>query len=106
MKLYLPALVIAALSPYPVAHSWSFEIFDENCVTSTDLETGTGDVTCATTANPHECFKISNMGNCMLFLHASVAACDDDLAQQDYDAGEEDVDISPQFAWDSWSMLC
>jgi hypothetical protein len=86
--------------------AWDFEIFDGDCVTSTDLETGNGDKECQETPNPHECFRMSNMGNCELYLHASLDDCEAGESEQFYDAGNEDEDISPQFSWNAWSMLC
>ena len=104
MKLTL-ATALLILAP-ALVDAWSFEIFDGDCVTSTDLETGDGDKECQTTPNPHECFRISNMGNCELYLHATVADCEAGESEQFYDAGNEDVDIPPMFQWDSWSVLC
>ncbi|KAG4421072.1 hypothetical protein IFR04_005835 [Cadophora malorum] len=102
----LSAFLVSVASLPLVAQAWDFEIFDGDCVTSTDLVTGTTDMECETTANPHECFRISNMGTCELYLHSSVDSCEAGDSEQFYDAGNEDVDISPMFSWDSWSMLC
>jgi hypothetical protein len=70
------------------------------------LETGDGDKECQDTANPHECFRISNMGNCELYLHATADDCEDGESEQFYAATEEDIDIRPDFDWNSWSVLC
>lgn len=85
---------------------WDFEVFDEGCVTSTDSYTGTTDELCEDPPNPHQCFRISNMGNCELYLHATADDCDDGESEQFYDNTNEDVDISPEFQWDSWSVDC
>lgn len=61
---------------------------------------------CETTPDPHECFRMSNMGTCELYLHASVDDCEAGVSEQFYDAGNQDEDISPMFSWNSWSMLC
>ena len=74
----LPALFTTSLLLLaPVVRSWNFEVFDEDCVTSTDAYSGTTDELCEDTPNPHECFRISNMGNCELYLHATAEDCDD-----------------------------
>ena len=107
MKFNLPTVFATSLVVLiPLVRGWDFEIFDQDCVTSTDLETGANDVTCETTANPHDCFQISNMGTCELYLHSSVDSCEDGESEQFYDNTNEDECICPDFSWDSYSVDC
>lgn len=107
MKFNLPTLFATSiLLLSPVVQSWNFEIFDQDCTTSTDVETGTTDVECTDTPNPHECFQISNMGNCELYLHDTADDCEAGESEQFYDATNEDVCICPDFSWNSYSVLC
>jgi hypothetical protein len=106
MKLTTTFSALLLLVAPALVSAWDFEIFDGDCTTSTDLETGDGDKECEDTPNPHECFRISNMGNCELYLHATADDCEDGESEQFYDASNEDTDIRPDFNWNSWSVLC
>jgi len=107
MKLNVATITASSLLLLvPVAKGWNFEVFDADCVTSTDAFMGTTDQECEDTPNPHECFRISNMGTCELYLHATADDCEDGESEQFYDAGNQDEDISPDFSWDSWSVIC
>jgi len=106
MKFNLPALCPTSLVFLtPVVKGWNFEVFDEDCVTFVDAYSRTTDEECENTPNSHQCFRISNMGTCELYLHATADDCENEVSEQFYGPENEDQDISPDFSWDSWSML-
>ncbi len=45
-------------------------------------------------------------GKCELFLHKDEDDCEDGESEASYIAVDKDVNITPHFPWDSWSVLC
>jgi hypothetical protein len=75
MKFTTTLSALLLLAAPALVSAWKFEIFDGDCITSTDLESGTGDQECEDTPNPHECFRISEMGNCELCKRPRYTNC-------------------------------
>ncbi|KAI4929583.1 uncharacterized protein J4E92_005248 [Alternaria infectoria] len=99
------ATALLLLAP-ALIKAWKFEVFEEDCITSTDFNEGDDDVECEDTAEPHGCFRISEMGSCEIFFHADADECEDGEVTMSYTATDQDRDIQPDFEWNNWSVQC
>ncbi|KAI4629667.1 uncharacterized protein J4E87_002853 [Alternaria ethzedia] len=99
------ATALLLLAP-ALIKAWKFEVFEEDCITSTDFNEGDDDVECEDTAEPHGCFRISEMGSCEIFFHADADECEDGEVTMSYTATDQDRDITPDFEWNNWSVQC
>lgn len=88
------------------ASGWAFVIYpDSECEnTPSDHISGDDDLVCAENSASHRCFEIHDMGNCILWLYATEEDCTNDDFQQQYDFGEEDQSIPPNFEWDWFTV--
>ena len=60
---------------------------------------------CAHVPDPHRSFEIHDMRTCQLYLFANEQDCRRSIAQQWYDANDQDECIGPEYQWDYFEIL-
>lgn len=103
-KSLLLVLPLLALS----ANAWVMTVYpDSECEsTPSGAPSGTGDQDCTATPANHRGVEVSQMGNCVIYLAATMDDCENENFEQDYDATVADICIPPDFQWDAYAVQC